>query len=129
MNANISSGYYVVEIIRLLNTTDPHDTVIEPTQQQAWLFSYNQEQQPIANEFSSTIQQHDFATGNMYSLATGGTAVSVCPNNCTNQYQGTCNSATGVCTCAQGFFGADCSQIQFCTSNADCSGGTYVFEA
>ena len=48
-----------------------------------------------------------------------------CPRDCYNtRGQGTCNTATGVCSCAAGFKGADCFEAISCPN--DCSGhGTF----
>ncbi|KAN0053065.1 hypothetical protein ACTA71_012547 [Dictyostelium dimigraforme] len=45
----------------------------------------------------------------VYSVSSQGTIEYRCPNNCSNN--GFCNVPSGQCTCAEGYFGFDCSRI------------------
>lgn len=101
------------------------DVAINTSATLAWIYASNSNDIPLLSDWNSTFFMHNIInTCEFFSLETGGNYVGSCINNCTSPTQGVCNTATSLCTCLEGFFGIDCSQIKMCNSNADCSNGT-----
>jgi hypothetical protein len=58
-------------------------------------------------------------------------AEKLCPDNCTSQSQGTCDTTSGKCNCEDNFVGANCAlkipSNAECKSDLDCPENKYCF--
>ena len=58
-------------------------------------------------------------------------AEKLCPDNCTSQSQGTCDTTSGKCNCKDNFFGANCffkiPEDAECKSDLDCPENKYCY--
>ena len=58
-------------------------------------------------------------------------AEKLCPDNCTSQSRGTCDTTSGKCNCKDNFYGTNCAiaipSDAECKSDLDCPANKYCF--